>query len=412
MTGFAIKPGIDHDADAFLRMLGDQLTFQTFDESGMRRADLSCLLHGTLADHADTLTALNQRGAGVFVMVNAGDGMGRKTENVNAVRALFVDLDGAPLEPVKAAPLAPHCIVETSPGRWHAYWAVADCPLCDFKPLQKALAAQFNADASVCDLPRVMRVPGFDHRKSTPFRSRIVAIRTGSPYSVGEFRAGFGFGATPAPTRTPRTLLQRIPEGERNDTLFSLARGLVQRGFDAAGVKGRLQRINAERCEPPLPVAEVDAIAANASAYGPDGFSTLTYKLFDSPELNDLPLPSRWIILTALRRYNGSNNGNIALTHADCCTIPGCVDEGSFIHYRKLAVHSGLLILAEQGRMTRDGKTPHLYAIAPAYLHSHTRQITQLADTRQITQSYIDKQSLGSCLSAVSDTPAKTGKTA
>lgn len=390
----AHKLDTTQDADVFLRMLGERHTFQTFDDSAQHRRDLSRILHGALIDHADTLAGLNARGAGVFVMVNAGDNKGRKSINVIAVRALFVDLDGAPLEPVRAAPLKPNFIVESSPGRWHAYWQVSDCPLADFTPLQKALAACFSGDAKVCDLARVMRIPGFDHRKATPFRSRVIETSAGTPYSVADFRAAFGFATTPAPATRPRMLPDRIPKGERNDTLFSLARGLVQKGFDPASVNRRIQRINGERCDPPMCESEVDAIVANGFAYGSDGFAPLTHKLFDSPELNRLPLPSRWIILIALRRYNGSNNGKIALTHADCRGIPGCVDEKAFDRYRKRAVDSGILILAEEGHMTQNGKTPHLYAIAPTFLLCHTGQITRLAHTGQNTRSYINKQSL------------------
>lgn len=404
----AVKPDAVHDADAFLRILGDRHTFQTFDDTGRGRKFLNRILHGTLAEHTDTLALLNARGAGVFVMVNAGDGNGRKTANVKTVRALFVDLDGAPLEPIMAAPLAPHCIVESSPGRWHAYWRVSDCPLSDFTPLQKELAAEFNGDEKVCDLPRVMRLPGFDHRKRAPYRSRIVELRAGCPYSVADFRGAFGFAAMPALARTPRTLPERIPEGERNTTFFSLARGLVQKGFDAGAINGRLQRINAERCDPPLCATEVDEIAARAIAYGSDGFTILTDTLLNSQEWKALPSPSRWIIVTALRRYNGSNNGNIALTHTDCRMIEGCADEKDFIRYRRLAVESGILILAERGHMTRDGKTPGLYAIAVRFLvGSHTGQIPQLAHTGQIPPSYIEKQSF-TLLSPLSPSRNKT----
>jgi hypothetical protein len=48
---------------------------------------------------------LNDRGAGVFVVINETDGKGRRNENITRVRSQFVDLDGAPLAPVMAAKL-------------------------------------------------------------------------------------------------------------------------------------------------------------------------------------------------------------------------------------------------------------------------------------------------------------------
>jgi hypothetical protein len=361
------KLATPHDADTFLRLLGDRHTFQTFDDTG-RRANLSRVLHGTLAEHAHALSALNARGAGVFVMVNAGDGKGRRRENVRAVRALFVDLDGAPLGPVMVGPLAPHCIVETSPGRWHAYWCVADCALEDFKTLQKALAARSNADPKVCDLARVMRVPGFDHRKRQPFRSHIVEWHDRALYSLTELRGAFGFQASAADARTPRTLPQGIPEGERNDTLFSLARGFAKRGHDFAGVNQRLQRINAERCDPPLCATEVDSIATNAHAYGSDGFAMLPHALLDSPKWKALGPPEHDIVLRAFRRFDGGNNGRIALSYSDFARLPGFANSAAFYQRRARVLVSGILIQTHQGGLTRNGRQADLFAIADRFL--------------------------------------------
>ena len=155
-------------------------TFQTFDDDKERRdLRLARVLHGTLDQHTDALVRLQQQGAGIFVMVNKGDGVThkgnrtcRKAQNVVAVRALFVDLDGAPMQPVLDA-LQPDIVVESSPGRWHCYWLVGDCPLAEFKPRQQQLAAKFNGDLAVNDLPRVLRLPGFLHQKDKPVMTRM-----------------------------------------------------------------------------------------------------------------------------------------------------------------------------------------------------------------------------------------------
>jgi hypothetical protein len=169
-------------AKTFLGMLNPDgvFTFQTFDDDKDRKnMSLARVLHGTLDQHIDELTRLQQQGAGAFVMVNAGDGVvhsGSKTcrctSNVTKVRSLFADLDGAPLEPLlECSP--PDIVVESSPGKWHAYYLTSDCPLSEFPLRQKQIAQKFNSDPKVCDLPRVMRVPGFWHQKETPFQTRI-----------------------------------------------------------------------------------------------------------------------------------------------------------------------------------------------------------------------------------------------
>jgi RepB DNA-primase from phage plasmid len=149
-------------------------TFQTFDDDEKRKDPaLARILHGTLGQHHKELTRLNKLGAGIFIMVNEGNLKGRATENVVSVRAVFVDLDGAPLQPVKDAPVKPHIIVQSSPGRYHAYWKVSDCTLEQFTPIQKALAQKFQGDPKVNDPPRVMRLPGFYHRKAEPFMTMM-----------------------------------------------------------------------------------------------------------------------------------------------------------------------------------------------------------------------------------------------
>lgn len=171
---------LQHDratARAFLEQLDfdGRFTFQAIPEGKAKTGKHPTVLHGSFAEVASRLADLNNSGHGIFVMVNAGDLKGRKAENVIRVRAHFVDLDGAPIQPVLDSEVPPHVVVETSPGRWHAYWRPDACPLNQFKPRQQALARRFNGDLSVCDLPRVMRLPGYWHlKKDTPFLTKLI----------------------------------------------------------------------------------------------------------------------------------------------------------------------------------------------------------------------------------------------
>lgn len=183
--GFRVQVEFDQ-AEQFLECLAPDgnLTFQTFSDrpkgsagigpSGVRSKNLNRILQGSFAQHAPVLAQINAQGAGVFVMVNEGDQKGRKKENVIRARALFVDLDGSPLAPVVHAAVKPHLVVESSPGRYHAYWLVKDCALDQFPQLQAALAEKFGGDPTVKDLPRVMRLPGFFHQKGEPFMTQLL----------------------------------------------------------------------------------------------------------------------------------------------------------------------------------------------------------------------------------------------
>jgi hypothetical protein len=131
-------------------------------------------------------------GCGVFVMVNEGNGKGRSAKDVVSVRSLFVDLDGAPWEQA-ADMLQPHIRVESSPGRFHLYWLIADCTLEQFKPLQQAIANKFNGDKSCVDLCRVLRLPGFYHLKKEPVLTKLIDVRPELPrYTIEEIYACLG----------------------------------------------------------------------------------------------------------------------------------------------------------------------------------------------------------------------------
>lgn len=199
---------VDFDeAQGFLDMLAPSgaFSFQTFDDSPEKRKHMAHVLHGDLPAHGLRLQRYNADGAGVFVTVNETDLKGRKRENVTRVRALYVDLDGSPIEPVREGPLSPHVVVESSPGRWHAYWLVSDCDLLDFTSLQRGLIARFCADESVHDLPRVMRLPGFWHCKGEPYRTRIADLCERPAYSVADVLSAFGWqsSADAVPKKRP-----------------------------------------------------------------------------------------------------------------------------------------------------------------------------------------------------------------
>jgi hypothetical protein len=174
----------------------DKFTFQTFDDDGDRKnRKLARVLNGTLAEHADELVRLNAAGAGIFVTVNETDLKGRTANNIAAVRAAFVDLDGAPLHPLLAAQPQAHIVVESSSQRYHGYWRTEGVALETFRDLQLMLIAHFHSDPQVHDLPRVMRLPGFVHHKvkdgvaSPPFRTRIVTANANPFVTADALRA-------------------------------------------------------------------------------------------------------------------------------------------------------------------------------------------------------------------------------
>lgn len=203
-----------NEAERFLAALdpkATKFTFQTFDDDAERKKKRAAngkgkdpfakVFNGTLAEHWKTLVGLNAKGAGIFVTANITDLQGRTYENMTGIRVVFAELDGAPLAPVLAnGALTPHIITESSPDRWHAYWRIDRNPMElhdlsggpkaieavieQFSRMQKTIAARYGGDPAVHDLPRVMRLPGFVHRKGAPFLSHVITINNNiEPYT-------------------------------------------------------------------------------------------------------------------------------------------------------------------------------------------------------------------------------------
>lgn len=170
----------------------EDFTFQVIPErNGVASNSRPEVLHGLFDDLKEKLAVANRNGCGIFVTINRTDGKGRKGENIIGVRAVFVDLDGSPLQPVLEAPLEPHMVIQTSPDRYHAYWIVDGIACDEFTPIQKDLASQFNGDPQVVDLSRVMRLPGFCHLKGTPYLSTIVNESCQPPFTRDNFSKTF-----------------------------------------------------------------------------------------------------------------------------------------------------------------------------------------------------------------------------
>ncbi|WP_152206503.1 phage/plasmid primase, P4 family [Marinobacter changyiensis] len=277
-----VTPTLDLEAaKQFLNAFGGRHTFQTFDDTDQNRRDLARIFHGG-AEHLPQLAELNAKGAGIFFTVNQTDQKGRKAENVTAVRAVFLDLDGAPLEPVidaaRVAGLEPHMVIETSPGKYHVYWLVEGVKPEYFTAAQRALAIKFGGDPKVCDLPRVMRVPGFLHHKDQPFRSVQIAALSGPAYLLPALIRGLDLRVGSAsPASAPRSSQGGIgddedivTEGGRNDTLASRGGQMRRFGMGLEAITAALLAENKIRCSPPLSEREVRTIAASIGKYRPD----------------------------------------------------------------------------------------------------------------------------------------------
>ena len=228
--------------------LANSWTFQTYDDSPAKRPHLAAIRHGSLEKCAPWLSAQNAAGAGVFVTINETDLRGRKAANIVRPRALWADFDDGRTDTYDrliADPVPPSIIVESSPGKLHAYWPVKGLALDEFTPMQKRVIAQWGSDSKITDLPRVMRLPGFLHRKTGDAHPVSIALLSDKTYGrelIDQFAASLkeprrleAAGPTGEMNRYSTAALnyacaaiENAAEGSRNDTLNSEAFGIAQ----------------------------------------------------------------------------------------------------------------------------------------------------------------------------------------
>lgn len=137
------------------------------------------VINSALTDSlCDRLEQANLKGAYIGVTVNETDGKGRRLENIKRVRAVIADFDrGLPEE----FPLPPSALVNSSEGKYQAYWFVSDAMAPQLaKGIMVRLVMDYGADKNCIDLVRVLRLPGTCHMKTG--RPRLVTVK----YERGE----------------------------------------------------------------------------------------------------------------------------------------------------------------------------------------------------------------------------------
>ncbi|HEX4852756.1 primase C-terminal domain-containing protein [Arenimonas sp.] len=355
-----MEPQIDTAMTArFLSALSRDavFTFQTFPEGGRSVPGLKRVLHGSFAKLERKLMALNQRGAGIFVMVNRGDLGGRKASNVVAARALFLDLDGAPVEPVLACQLPPRIVVESSAGKWHCYWPVADLPLGQFSCAQKAIAALFDGDPKVCDAPRVMRLPGFLHCKGEPQITRLESADP-VPFTWDEMTRAFDLAPV---MRLP----DRVGEGDRNSTIFKLARSACQKGVPEAEQLAKALKVNA-KFDPPLAASEVESAVRSAYRSPSTGAASLPLAVMDSDAFKALDHAGRMLVVVAYRRADSFNAHRLTLPWSE--VRQWFPREETFYRVRDRVVRCGIFQVVEaptpKAPKKGSGPKPTFYRLA------------------------------------------------
>ncbi len=197
VAGNSLKPDREM-AQSFLQRLDPEaqcFSFRTFSDTPYTRQSgcdpLERAIYGSLDRCWQELVQLNRAGAAVAVTINQTNAQGRMIEDIQRVRALFLDDDRG----IDAGDfgLWPHWRVTTSHGHHHYYWLVNDVALAQFAFYQRRLAARYGGDNRVTALNQAMQLPGFWRRKraAQPRLPSLTLYGIEVPYESTQLRALF-----------------------------------------------------------------------------------------------------------------------------------------------------------------------------------------------------------------------------
>lgn len=149
-------------------------------------------MQGKLDDCLPVLEAQSAGGCGVFASLHSYLGV-RSNATCVDVRACFVDGDNVEMPAKWGVP--PTLLQMRDRTHWHALWRLAEGQHRDvWTPIQQGLAAFYGTDPSVCDLARVIRLPGFPHYKDPKNTAGYSIAQTRpSAYTLAQLAEAHGF---------------------------------------------------------------------------------------------------------------------------------------------------------------------------------------------------------------------------
>lgn len=332
--------------------------------------------YGSFDSVSDQLVDAQRKGYGIFLVINATAPNGHDDASVLSPRAAYVDGDGLPMPETWALP--PTLLTARDATHWHAYWMLEEGePIARFRAVQKRLIAYYGTDPQIVNESRVMRVPGFLHFKNplNPQMYRVIKHSPAALYTIEQVAAahpdGTGAAATPkAPSEAPAAQLATagltIPSGRRNNALASLAGHLRALGLSDEAMDAALQKVNRERCVPPMAPDEVRAVARSIARYEFDPVVAATAAGAEPPKV----APSMLV-----PRYHADRLANRLSPPPDL--VDGCLPVGGLAAFIALPGVGKTLMSLElarciasgepfAGRATQRGKVIYLCPDAPA----------------------------------------------
>lgn len=124
----------------------------------------------------DTLQNNNNDVFCVYTTVNETLGGKRGKEDVTRARAIWIEDDEVRDEPRTDFPMSPSIVIESSPGKYHYYFLTSTENLDEWDAVMNRMVVDWGCDNKAKDRARVLRLPGYLHRKKleSNFKCRII----------------------------------------------------------------------------------------------------------------------------------------------------------------------------------------------------------------------------------------------
>ncbi len=129
---------------------------------------------GAVKAKKSELRRYNNDGWGIYISPNQGKASSRKADDISDtdIAYWYIDIDGIPddfdkmakMIEVTSSSLTPQMVVKTKNGI-HCYWRAIDATKSNFKEIEQRLIHKFGGDKACKDVSRILRVPGYLHKK-------------------------------------------------------------------------------------------------------------------------------------------------------------------------------------------------------------------------------------------------------
>lgn len=198
-----------------------------------------------LEKYAELVTALPTRSTDHYFSPAVYNRPTQPTKgNVKGASCVWVDCDDG----LPEFETAPNLLVESSPGRYHAYWLLDHfAGPAEIEAINKSLAYKYNTDKSGWDATQLLRPPGSFNRRRGNYRSNLVSVQPDpiatfeAPVSDDSVKSGptqSELAAVLARTTFPQRVLNQIFKEEssvggegRSGLMFKTACELLQLGL-------------------------------------------------------------------------------------------------------------------------------------------------------------------------------------